>query len=166
MSISCDSFYAILNENKLKLCFDQALVYLNIRMHSVYELKQKLYKKGYDKNSIDITISKCSDLILLDDNIFAENYLHELKTRNIGLYKAVQMLKAKGISKDITESVTAKLYNEEDDREVILKLLEKKSRLLNINLEKKKRKEKLFRYLYSKGFSKTAIYEQIDDFLG
>jgi len=165
MTISYDSFNAILSENKLKLCFEQALVYLNIRMHSAYELKQKLYKKGYDKNSIETIIKKCADLALIDDNTFAENYLHELKARSIGSYKAVQMLKIKGISSDVAENMVTELYTENDDREVVLKLLKRKNRLLSKNLEKRKKKEKLFRYLYSKGFNKTVIYEQIDEFL-
>jgi regulatory protein len=165
MTISYDSFYAILNENKLKLCFDQALVYLSIRMHSIYELKQKFYKKGYDKNTIDLTISKCCDLGFIDDDLFAENYLTELKYRNIGSYKAVQMLKIKGIGKEIAENLVSKLYNDPDDREVIMKLLERKKRILSKDLEKNKIKEKLFRYLYTKGFNKTIIYEQIDKFL-
>ncbi|MCF7790853.1 MAG: recombination regulator RecX [Victivallales bacterium] len=146
----------ILKKNEYRLCMNTALDILKRRIHSEYELKIKLSKK-FRKYYVDEVIDKCHELNLLDDNYYTECYIQELKNRGCGSFKIFLALKQKGIDQELINKFKDIISNKNEEEERALELSEKKLNMLK-NIPEEKKKNKLFRYLISKGFSYETAY--------
>lgn len=155
----------ILAENSLSECIKQILSYSVRRAHSSFELKQKLKQKGYSSEIINTAIEKCKEMSIINDEAFAEAFVNELVQKGQGKYKIVDTLKRKGISNDQITKVLDKLNisDSANEEERAKTLASKKMKLLaGKNISDQKLKEKLARYLYSKGFSYDIIAKTIN----
>ena len=72
-------------------------------------------------------------------------------------------LKKKRLSGAVAENLLLKNYPEADERENAGKILQKKEKTFEPEEDLKKRKEKIYRFLCSRGFSKYVISELIRD---
>lgn len=128
-----------------------------------WDVRHKMQEGGYPVEAIDVAIDYLKSYGYIDDNRYASNYLH-YKSGSMSMRQIVNKLNEKGISKDIIESV----LNEENDdyqdteNELINKLMHKKYKgdLSNISYEDK---QKLFAYLYNKGFKISDIEKVYND---
>jgi SOS response regulatory protein OraA/RecX len=66
-------------------------------------------------------------------------------------------LKKKRLTGAVVENLLLENYSEADERENAVKMLEKKRETVDPEADLKKRREKLYRFLYSRGFSKDLI---------
>ena len=133
--------------------------FLSNRMHSVAELKKKLLFKKFSAENIDLVLSDLSELNHLNDSKFAETFAHEkIQYKKFGLMKVKAELIRKGISKDIIESTLEKFTDQENFTANALQIAKKKLASSQYNkLDVKKKKEKLFRFLMTKGYSPETI---------
>jgi regulatory protein len=132
---------------------------LTRRMHSVLELKRKLIKKKFPPESVEETVSELVERNYLDDRKFAEKYSEEkLKNNKTGVIKIRAELIQRGVDKGIIENVLAKYENSDTVLKNALLIAQKK--LSSVQYSKttdQKKKEKLFRFLISKGYSAEII---------
>lgn len=134
--------------------------YLSGRNHSKYELKVKLQKKQYEISLIQKVLIDLEKQGFLNDEEFAHNYYNVQLNKKRGLLQIKANLSKKGISREIIESISNKLN---DDDKFILNAKEiaekKKKLLLKRKLDDKVIKQKIFQFLASRGFTTNIIME-------
>jgi regulatory protein len=146
-----------------KKAMNSAVRILSKRDHSKYELKQKLHQRGFASKVIDTVIAECERLDYINDLRTAHLYILQLKRKCFGRRYVRMALKKKRLSGAVAENLLLKNYPEADERENAGKILQKKEKTFEPEEDLKKRKEKIYRFLCSRGFSKYVISELIRD---
>jgi regulatory protein len=144
-----------------KDAMNTAVRILTYRDHSKYELKQKLQQRGFASEVIDTVIVECERLNYIDDQRTARVYISQLKRKCFGKRHIRMALKKKRLSGIVIEKILLENYTEAEDRENASKLLEKKLKTFNREEDFKKRRDKIYRFLYSRGFNKDVITDLI-----
>jgi regulatory protein len=136
---------------------------LTHRDHSKYELKQKLHQRGFTSKVIDGVIRECERLNYIDDPRTARVYVSQLKRKCFGKRYIRMALKKKRLSVPGIENILLENYPEVDEHNNARKLLEKRLKTFYREEDPKKRRDKIYRFLYSRGFNKDIIVDLIRD---
>jgi regulatory protein len=131
------------------------------RDHSKYELKRKLQQRGFASKSISTVMVECERFGYIDDKRTARVYILQLKRKCFGKRYIQQALKKKRLSGAAIEKILSENYPGVDEYEHAGRLLEKKMRTFARETDPKKRSDKIYRFLYSRGFSPAVISELI-----
>lgn len=139
----------IVAANDFRRARERALYLLDVRDYSFVELYQKL-EKNYDE---DICIKVCknmAELRLINDRRYAEMRARELfEIKRVGMFKAKQELKRRGLSDNIIEEAVAPYADEEECFSRLEELVERKyERYLTDEKGVKKVKNALLRQGY------------------
>ncbi|QTA88139.1 regulatory protein RecX [Desulfonema magnum] len=134
---------------------------LSRRNHTKYEIRQKLKQRGFVAEVITKVISECEQFNYINDEQTAQYYLRELQTKGYGLRRIRFSMKKKGLNEELISNILEDHHTDADELENARRSLEKKLRTLNREKDARKRKEKIYRFLYSKGFSASVISELI-----
>ena len=134
---------------------------LTHRDHSKYELKQKLQQRGFERKVIDTVIAECERLDYINDPRTAHLYILQLKRKCFGRRYIRMALKKKRLGGEVAENLLLENYPEADERENAGKILEKKRQTFERKEDKKKSREKMIRFLTSRGFSKDIIRDLV-----
>jgi regulatory protein len=161
--VSRDSFFAIIDENCFRLCMNTAIRLLSQRMHSVYEIKSKLKKKGFSYKTINSVIDESEKLNLLNDEQFTKSYIEELIYRGQGKYKIINSLQKRGIAKEMIDKNLESINDSVGEEARAVEVMNKKMKSLAYkDIELHKLKEKLIRHLISRGFSSDIVFKIIN----
>ncbi|UCF64406.1 MAG: regulatory protein RecX [bacterium] len=154
---STETFLDILEEDALRQAKDQAMRYLSRRPHSRFELIRKMREKGFRMVIIQKALDELEKIDLVNDRDFARAFiLNELRLRPVSRYLLTQKLNQRGIQKELYELLLDELQTEEQELELARMLADKF--LKSHSREKgQKLREKLLRFLQTKGFN----WEQI-----
>jgi regulatory protein len=137
---------------------DKALKYLSPRPRSEAEIKAKLYRDGYDADTIGQVLTRLRERGLVDDVAFAQYWVENrenFKPRSRRLLESE--LKRKGINAEIvTESVTL-----HDDMPSAYRAAKRKARSL-AGLDYPGFRKRLAAFLRRRGFSFELIDHTID----
>jgi len=138
----------IMNEN-LK---EKTLKYILYKMRSEKEIRQFLREKhNAEQEDIEEIIQYLYSYHYLDDKKYAEMFVRDkLRFSPIGRIKMSYELSNRGISPNIISDIIEEYLFLEKEIEIAKYLLEKKGKLTDNALKKQ-------RYLYSRGFSNSAI---------
>jgi regulatory protein len=132
-----------------------ALRLLSYRGRSARELEERLRRKGFPGYVISSTIRHLKHTGLIDDKALAEALKREaMATKFLSQYGAMRFMLARGISREIVDSVFSP-----DDKEDIKnanRLVDKKLRIIE-NLPAGKIKRRLHNLLFRKGYSLETI---------
>ena len=139
----------IVAANDYRRARERALYLLDVRDYSFVELYRKL-EKNYDE---DICIKVCknmAELRLINDRRYAEMRARELfEVKRVGMFKAKQELKRRGLSDNIIEEAVAPYADEEECFSRLEELVERKyERYLTDEKGVKKVKNALLRQGY------------------
>lgn len=148
--------------NNLALAY--VLKLLAIRDYSEYELRCKLQAKNFSAAEIEEVITTCQSKNWQNDMRFCEQFLFSRVHKGYGLLRIKQEMQQKGIQNEVFQHVLAQ--NEIDWFALAKQVLVKK--YPNYSAEKDlKNKQKMWRYLYSRGFSQAEIAALFkgDDFI-
>lgn len=152
-------------DSELDKALDIAYRYLSYRARSVLEVREKLKKNQVSPENIEKAILKLQGLKLLDDMSFATSMAKEIvHLRHCGPYYIRGKLRQKGIDSKIIEEAVLIAFTEEDERSVAIRLASKKMK--GQDLSSHKERERLSRFIKSKGYSWEIIrevLEHIDD---
>ena len=88
-------------------------------------------------------------------------YISQLARRGFGFRRIRLELTKKGLRGDRFEQIVKAGHLEVDEREIASKVLQKTMKRFEREEDIKKRKDKIYRFLYSRGFSQTVISELI-----
>ena len=151
--------------------YNKALRFLSYRSRSEKEVVDNLKKKSFGRGSgpseatIELIIKKLKDYKFLDDLEFAKMWVAERSLLKLKPLRVIKFeLKQKGITEEIIEQVLSDSKEEEKDLEKAKKIIDKKISKYK-GLEKQKIREKLGRFLASRGFDYDTIKKAIDGVL-
>jgi len=139
-----------------------ALRFLSQRSHTRRELSLKLQQRGVEREIIDQVVAECERLHYLDDEAFARAYRRQKTEKGYGARHVQSAMKKKGFTdRDIAASFSD--YDMvADERTVAQNLLLKKVKTFGHFPDVLKKKEKLYRFLSSRGFSTSTIMAVFD----
>ena len=150
MSIPAAAVEEIADANDFRRARERALYLLDGRDYSFVELYEKL-EKNYSE---DICLKVCKNMAemrLINDRRYAEMRARELfEVKGVGMYKARQELKRRGLSDKIIDEAVEPYSDEEESFSRLEELVERKyERYLVDEKGVKKVKNALFRQGYS-----------------
>ncbi|HYC79747.1 MAG TPA: regulatory protein RecX [Candidatus Binatia bacterium] len=129
--------------------YNQAIKYLSMRSHTVFELRNKLLRKNFEKNIIAQVLKDLVETKYLNDRDFAHTFVQNLiKYKTFGYYGIKMKLRQRGISDEIAEDVLGEELDHETEKKIAEKAISKSG---------KKDKEKLMMMLKRKGFRSIKI---------
>lgn len=148
------------NYGKIK---DKAISLISIRPRSKKELKDKLILKKYELNLIDKVIRQLEKDKLLDDKIFAKQWVyHRTEFSGLGKRRIELELFKKGVDQNIAKKEVLKIADTQQFDKAF-DLASKKYPLLK-DEDKYKKREKLSAFLARKGYSWDIIKKVLDKF--
>ena len=143
-------------DGKLPNPVNYSLWLLNYRPRSVKEMTLALKKRGFTDEVIEETVASLLRWGYIDDDHFKSYVVGKRKRNNPkGRNFVRQELREAGID---CEYELEELYTDDEEKELIAKLLEQWCRNGKVIRENK---DRFFRRLYTRGFSAGNIAEQI-----
>ncbi len=127
------------------------------RDHSKYELKKKLQQRGFARQVIDAVMARCEHLGYIDDQRTARVYIQQLKRKCFGRRYIRLAFKKKRLHGSAIEDILLENYSEDEEYEFAGRLLKKKIKKFARETDTKKRSDKIYRFLYSRGFHPSVI---------
>lgn len=151
-----------MEERPTKKLLDYAVRLLARRNYHSVQLRKKLLQKGIgSKDEVEGVLSKLKEYKYIDDESFIEYYIKDqLTLRPQGTRKIRTKLFQKGIHGDAVEKELSKYESTELER--AKKALKKKDATL-YEESPFKRREKLFRFLISRGFTIAITKEALSN---
>ncbi len=143
--ITYASYDAIIDKMNFYEAYDKALKYALSYFKSSYEIYQYLQKKGYNNNVAHEVTQSLIDNKIINDNEYLKIYVEKLIRDGNGRLMISYKLKEKKLNGDYT-------LDEELYFNTLNILITKKLKTL-----KDKKKERLYRYLASKGYTTDDI---------
>lgn len=162
MNVPSEAVEEIVSANDYRRARERALYLLDSRDYSFVELYEKL-EKNYSE---EICLKVCkylAGLKLIDDRRYAESLARQLfEVKRVGMFKAKQELKRRGLSDSIIEEAVEPYADEEESFSRLEELVERKyERYLTDEKGVKKVKNALLRQGY--GFAEiNAVLDLYD----
>ncbi|MFA6082355.1 MAG: regulatory protein RecX [Patescibacteria group bacterium] len=148
-----------MSEQDLTRCFGDALKILNRASQTRFKMIEKLKKREFKDEIISQTIARLEELKLIDDVKYAHDYVaYRSRSAPIGGRYLQLKLRQRGISKEI--AADASKLSAEEEYDLAKKVAEKQLSHYH-NLDDQETKQKLARFLQSRGFSSGAVYRII-----
>ena len=151
----------LFSKREYQKAMDTAVRLLARRDHTCHEIHQKLNQRGFGKEIIQAVLAECERLNYLNDERTAKVYITQLARRGFGFGRIRLELNKKGLRGDRFERIVNQSRCEIDERKIARKALQKKMKSFEREEDSKKRREKIYRFLYSRGFSTSVISELI-----
>ncbi len=142
----------------LKKAFDL----LARRAHSRAELARKLATKDFSAEVIDTTLSKCEQLGFINDRQFGQFYIEELQRKGYGQFRLREKLYLKGLAQALIDELVEQCSSE-SELNLCREAGRKKAVLLKQEKDSAKRRQKLYRYLVSRGFSGDTVQQVLEE---
>ena len=140
---------------------DYAFLLLKFRLRSENELRQRLKKKKFDADIIEMTLFFLKDKGFIDDNYFAKTWIESRIKKPLGIRRLKAELSIKGINKAIIDTQIdeiKKSYSEEDIVGGIAK-----GRLNKLKgIDPQKAKKRVYAYLLRRGFSPEVVIDVLN----
>lgn len=126
---------------------------LGRKMHTALEVRQKLLQKyPNNKDIVETVIKECEEVNLINDEKYAEEFIRSrLSLKPKGKKMLFFELKKKGISEEIIEEVLANIKDDDEENNAERIALQK-IKVLSGEKDIHKKREKIFRFLVSRGF--------------
>lgn len=154
----------ILKEAEEKNCFDSLLKIIRSKSSSSSQIKDNLLKKGFSKQIVENTLLKANEYNLINDKEYAYNLISSLQARGYGKRKIIFTLKNKNIPVEVIDKFESEFSNDQEKEEAIVVFKKRIKLLSGKNIDPKKTKEKIYRYMLSKGFSYDIVSSVMSDY--
>ena len=154
MEIDLEKLSELILEDEKGVAFTKAINYVSNNYKTKKQVKDYLYKKGYNQNTIAHVIDKMEEYKYLDDESYAKQYILTY-SKKYGKLRLVAGLKSKGISDKIIDN----LFDGEVEIESSIESVA--SKYLKNKIVDEKTYIKLSRFLYSRGFQ----FDEINSYL-
>ena len=136
----------------------RAMHLLNYMDRTEQQLRDKLKKDLYSEDIIEVAVQYVKSFGYVGDYGYAKRYV-ESKQSSKSKTEMKMALLQKGISKDLIQIVLDECYAEQDEKQAIQRILEKKRFVAEIATEIEKKK--MYEYLLRKGFRYEDIRQVI-----
>ncbi len=157
-------FERLVSESIFLKTKDSAFRLLGRRLHSTSELRTKLIKKKFPKETIEKVLADLTETALLNDEQFAIEYLEERSVKKkIGLNKLKAELFKKGIERKIIDNVLLSVDSDLSYKQALELAKRKKVVLERKEKDKKKLKSKIYSFLTSRGYQSDIIIKVLSN---
>lgn len=147
------------DEEKFHEAMKYAFFLLSQRERSKRELEERLQKRGYFSEVIQMVIHRLEELEYLNDIRFAENWTEmKLKRKPCGKKLLREELKKKGIEPETIDQILEKVFLDVDEELMAKELVEKKIKGCP-GLDEKILYRRLQGYLLRRGFPPEMVYK-------
>ena len=150
-----------LSKDDYQEAMNTALRLLTRRDHTSFEIFQKLEQRGFDGGIVDRVLARCRRLDYIDDERTARMYIGQLVRRGFGFRRIRVELQKKGLSGERFENILNQYRTEIDEHEIARKVMLKKMKSFKNEKDRQKRRNKMYRFLYSRGFEASVISELV-----
>ncbi len=147
----------IMMRSESSKCLQTALSLAQSRMYTERDLRKKLSSKGFSEDSVDFSISELKRYNYVNDALFAQMYVSEVKQK-YGPLKIKQKLFEKGISSEII----AEALQDVENTDSAVDVLRTKMRNQPISDEDY---QKALRFLAQRGFNYEQAKKTIDTYM-
>ena len=144
-----------------KKALDTALRILTRRDHSRHELALKLKRRDFSKEDIDYAISSCEEFDYINDERTARVFIRRLHRKGYGRKRIRFELNLKGFRGNQIQALLSKSISDADEGQCAETIFQKHAGRFDREKDSLKRKDKIYRFLYARGFSKAVISEFI-----
>lgn len=151
MEIEREKIEEIVLESETFYAFNKSLNYLSKQMKTENDIREYLLNKGIKKEAVENAVEKLKEYKYINDEIYVKNYVEYYKEK-YGKIKLKQNLLNKKIDEEIIKTYLD--YDEEENLNVVVSLIEKQSKNKELDI---KLKQKIIRNLSSKGYSFELI---------
>jgi regulatory protein len=136
-----------------------AAKFINTRMRSEKEVREKLRGFEFDSEVADEVVETLRRNMMLDDLAFAKSFIHDkLLSKPHSAQRLETDLRKKGIAKDIIhEALTEAGIGESEEERAMIAAEKKWQQIIRREDDTKKRKQKLTAFLASRGFKYDTI---------
>lgn len=166
MTLTAEQVRAIEEGEVRQECFDKALEYLGLRLHSRAELAKKLTRREYGDTIISAVLDELSRLGYVDDERFARTKaLSAAEHKKHGRRRAMVELLKTGVKGDVARRALDQVYDAQDTLAVARQLAEKQAPRLK-RLDPQVARRRLVGMLQRRGFDYEDIRPVVDDVLG
>jgi regulatory protein len=150
-----------LRNTSQKSALSAALRILTRRDHSRYELVLKLKQRGFSRQDIDHAVSACEEYDYIDDLRTAKVYIRQLKRKGYGKKRIHLELIKKGLKGDRIAKILDESVSATDESEAAERVLKKNLKRFEREKDLQRRRDKIYRFLQARGFSRDVITEII-----
>lgn len=157
MEISSDDLENIIEKCELSKAYNYALFILNRKEYTSKEIINKLNRKSFSESTINKVIDKLSVYGIIDDEGFANKYARDsVNFKKSGIKKIQYNLINKGIDQNIVRNIS---IDEDVQFNNALELASKKLKTIE---SKPNPREKIYRFLLSRGYEYDLIRKVIN----
>lgn len=147
-------------------CLDDALRYLQSRLHSRSELRRKLLRREYGESVIDSVLDDLVRLGYVDDARFAKTRaMSAAEHRHYGRRRAFMELMRAGVDAAVADDALEQVYSAHDSLDTARRLAEKQAPRLR-KLDPTVARRRLAGMLQRRGFDYEDVKAVIDQVLG
>lgn len=161
--IDREQLEALKDYEQVDIAYHQALKYLTYKDYSYSMMKQRLASKNdFTDIQIEMTMELLMQKKLIDDYEYTRSFLNKANRMNIGINKAVDLLKKNGVSPFVIDECL-EVYSSKIEYDKALALIEK---LYNENQTRSPKAliQNIRNRLFNKGFSQNVVDQAINDF--
>ncbi len=164
--LSTDQVEQIKNGEVKQECFDRTIKFLERRLHSRSELKQKLGKNDYPPEMIEQVLDRLEEMGYVNDKKFAETRAElSAKYKHHGPNRARIELAKKGVKGEVARQAVEHVYESNDNSAIARDLAQRKVKSLS-KLEPHVAKRRLYGMLLRRGFDFDTIKPVVEEVLG
>jgi regulatory protein len=147
-------------------CFDQAMKYLQGRLHSRSELRRKLMGREYGEEIVEAVLENLERMNYINDARFAQaKALSAAEHRKHGRRRAMTELLRSGVKSDVAQNAVNEVYSQADSTDIARQLAMKQAPRLK-KLDPMVARRRLVGMLQRRGFDYDAIKPLLDEVLG
>jgi regulatory protein len=148
-----------ISKGNYKKAFNTALRLLTRRDHSKYELGQKLKQRDFEDDIIEKVFLEFERLDYLNDERTAQVFIGQLLRKGCGAKRIQHELNRKGLTGKRIADIFLEKVTDVVERENAERVLIKNIKRFGRENDRLKRNDKIYRFLYSRGFSNQVILE-------
>ena len=161
MEVDTDELRQWLLPRQYPMALNDAVALLAQRARASGEIRQKLRRKLYMEDTIEMVIYKLEKERLMDDEAFARDWAASRARCQIGRSRIVRELRMKGISQEMAENALAELDEEEGD-EAAVALARKLLRRYSGETDERKSMQKMLAAMARRGYGYEDSREAIE----
>ena len=152
-----------LSGDTYRMALNSALRILTGRDHSKYELTRKLKQRGFKLKDIEKAVLECIRLDYINDERTARIYIRQLIRKGYGLQRIGYELDKKGLVGERIRDIFSESVSDADELEGAERILKKNFNRFERETDLKKRRNKIYRFLYGRGFSQDTIRKLVNN---
>lgn len=168
MIIDEEKLKKIAYEENLINCKETALKIIERSYKTKKEMEKRLLEKGYNLEEINETLKFLERYNFINDESYTKAFIKN-KTKTQGKQKIKYALKNKGVSEEIIEEELSNLDMKKEKENANILALKKYNILIKRENHKYKIKEKIIRFLISRGYNyevaKDAVKEMLESIM-